>query len=313
MLYKELSNPVAPNGNDPWIIKHGDDYYYCWSGGPGVRVKHLDSLENITTDDYAQVYLAPPNTMYSAEYWAPELHYIQGEWYIYVAADDGNNDNHRMYVLKGTSQDPTDPFVMVGQITDPTNKWAIDGTVVTIENELYFVWSGWEGDVNVKQNLYIAHMSNPWTIDSDRTMISTPEYIWERVGTPKVNEGPTALYHGDDVFIVYSASGSWTDDYCLGLLTFTGGDPLLCENWKKNVLPVFKKAEGVAYGPGHCSFTTAVDGSTWMVYHANRVSGSGWNGREVWLSPVKFDTDGTPIFENGPSWEVNFPYALSEQ
>ena len=266
----------------------------------------------LSKEDHKQVYAPPPNTRYSKELWAPELHYIQGEWYIYVAADDGNNANHRMYVLRGTSQDPTEPFEMIGQITDPSNKWAIDGTVVTINNELYFVWSGWKGITNVAQHLYIAHMSNPWTIDSERVMISTPTHAWETIGTPAVNEGPTALYHDDRTFIVYSASGSWTDDYCLGLLTFAGGDPLDSNNWTKSASPIFKKKEGVAYGPGHCSFTTAVDGSVWMVYHANPLAGTGWGGRMVWLSPVSFAKDGTPIFEDGPTLRIDkFPYDKS--
>ena len=44
--------------------------------------------------------------------WAPELHFIQGAFYIYVAmAKNGNNAEHRMYVLKGRSTtDPTQPF-----------------------------------------------------------------------------------------------------------------------------------------------------------------------------------------------------------
>ena len=27
--------------------------------------------------------------------WAPEIHRIDGKWYVYYAADDGNSDNHR--------------------------------------------------------------------------------------------------------------------------------------------------------------------------------------------------------------------------
>ena len=316
VTYKTVQNPVDSTGNDPWVVSHEGKYYYCWSGGQGgtggVRVARIQSLDKIRTSNYSQVYVAPPNTMYSHEYWAPELHYIQGEWYIYVAADDGKNENHRMYVLKGTSQDPTDPFEMVGQITDPTNKWAIDGTVVTIKDELYFVWSGWEGDTNVAQNLYIAHMSNPWTIDSERTLISEPYHAWERVGDPKVNEGPTALYHDDDVFIAYSASGSWTDQYCIGYLTLVGDDPLDAASWKKHALPGFRQKPGVAYGPGHCSFTTAIDGSIWMIYHANLESGTSWGGRSCWIAPVTFKADGTPVFgtRGYPEKEVELPVAI---
>ena len=316
VIYKTGKNPVDASGNDPWIVEHDGKYYYCWSGGAngmgGVRVNRILSLDKITTAGYSQVYVAPAGTMYSKEYWAPELHYVQGEWYIYVAADDGANENHRMYVLKGTSQDPTDPFEFVGQITDPTNKWAIDGTVVTIKDELYFVWSGWEGDENVAQNLYIAHMSNPWTIDSERVLISEPYHAWERFGDPKVNEGPAALYNGDDVHIVYSGSGSWTNNYCIGLLTLTGDDPLDASAWKKNALPILRQKIGEVYGPGHCSVTTAIDGSLWMIYHANLESGSGWSGRSVWISPITFDKNGKPVVgtKGYPEKEVQFPFAI---
>ncbi|MBO7740055.1 MAG: glycosyl hydrolase family 43, partial [Clostridia bacterium] len=64
-----------------------------------------------------------------------------------------------------------------------------------------------------------------------------------------------------------------------------------------------------AFGPGHCSFSTAVDGSIWMIYHANLVSGTGWGGRSVWIAPVTFAEDGTPIFGK-PQKEVQFPVAL---
>ena len=57
-----------------------------------------------------------------------------------------------------------------------------DGTVLELNGELYFLWSGWEGDVNVAQNIYIAHMSDPCTIDSERVCLSTPTYSWEKRG-----------------------------------------------------------------------------------------------------------------------------------
>ena len=307
-IYATVQNPVAPTGGDPWVIRHGDKYYYCyasyvWFFG-GVGVAEIPSLDKISTEGGSQVYTAPTegDTSHSFEYWAPELHYLNGEWYIYVAADDGQNENHRMYVLKGTSQDPT----------DPSNKWAIDGTVMELNGELYFLWSGWEGDKDGKQNLYIAHMSDPCTIDSERVCLSVPEYPWEKVGEPHVNEGPAILQHDGKTFIVYSASGSWTDDYCLGMLTLTGEDPLNPEHWEKSKKAVFQKRRGVAYGPGHNSFTTAIDGSVWMIYHANLESGTGWSGRSVWISPVTFDENGMPDFGK-PEKEVQFPVGVETE
>ena len=320
VIYETVQNPVAPSGADPWITRHGDKYYYCYSSPVwffgGVGVNEIPSIDKVTTEGGSQVYTAPAeegaDLSHSFNYWAPELHYIQGEWYIYVACDDGNNETHRMYVLKGTTQNPTDPFEYVGQITDPSGKWAIDGSVVEIKGELYFIWSGWEGDVNVAQHIYIAHMSNPWTIDSQRVMLSTPEYAWEKNGQPLINEGPTALYHGDKTFIVYSASGSWLDDYCLGMLTLTGDDPMDPASWKKSESPVFEKRFGTCFGPGHASFTTAVDGSLWMIYHGNLESGTGWEGRSIWIAPVTFDKDGNPDFGK-PQKEVQFPVRVETE
>ena len=314
---KQIENPIRATGADPWVIRHGDKYYYCytrnnWPLG-GVAVAELDSLEELADAEGKQVYLASEDqTEYWTDYWAPELHYLNGEWYIYVAADDGKNENHRMCVFKGTTQDPTDPFEFVGVITDPSNKWAIDGTVMQLDGEMYFIWSGWEGDVNVAQNIYIAHMSDPCTIDSERVCLSRPEYSWEKIGTPYVNEGPAVLQREGKTFVAYSASGSWTDNYCLGLLTLTGDDPMNVQHWNKASSPVFQKQYGTAFGPGHNSFTTAADGSVWMIYHANAQSGTGWKGRSIWLAPITFDENGVPIFGK-PAKSVQLPVKKEAQ
>lgn len=294
-VYTEFTNPVFPSGADPWVIRDGDSYYYCYSGGDGVCVNKIESLDKITTEGEVKVYTAPSGTPYSKEYWAPELHKINGKWYIYVAADDGDNFNHRMYVLECTGDEPTDSFKMLGKITDESDKWAIDGTVLQYGGECYFIWSGWEGDVNIRQMIYIAHMSSPSTIDSERVLLSRPEYKWERLGgAPLINEGPAALVKGDTVHIIYSASGSWCDDYCLGKLTFRGGDILDPESWTKSEEPLFSKTDKV-FGPGHCSFTDVdngtPEGETWVIFHANLVSGSSWGGRSVWIQPVEWNRD----------------------
>lgn len=308
VAYREVTNPILKDAFDPWVTAHNGRYYYCYIKGNRVCVSNASALQRINQNG-SVVYDPPAGTAYSYNYWAPELYYIDGEWYIYVAADNGNNQTHRMYVLKGTTQDPTDPFEMVGQITDPTNRWAIDGTILQHNGEMYFIWSGWKGTSDGAQNLYIAHMSDPCTIDSRRVCISVPEYSWECFEWPDVNEGPVVLQHGGKTFVVYSASGSWSDYYCLGMLTLTGDNPMNPDHWEKSEKPVFQLREGVCYGPGHCSFTTAVDGSVWMVYHGNLVSGSGWDGRDVWIAPVTFDENGNPDFGQ-PESKVLFPVGV---
>ena len=283
-----LAMPLG-GGCDPWFCEHDGRYYYCYSLGNGVGVKSADSLDRLFDSEGRRVYTAPQNCGYSSDYWAPELHFIDGWCYIYVCADDGANENHRMYVL--SCDTPDGDYVMEGKICDSTDRWAIDGTVLKYENELWLVWSGWEGDTDGSQNLYIAHMSDPLHIDGERVLISSPSFSWEKKGMP-INEGPAVLYHDEDVFLVYSASGSWTDDYCLGMLKLTG-NPGSAAGWAKSPLPVMKKTD-TAFGPGHCSFVTS-GGEDYIVYHANIESGTGWNARSVRLQPFSYRF-GLPVF-----------------
>ena len=269
-------------GSDPWFYAHDGMYHYCYSIGEGVAIRHASHPLDLPSGEETVAYRAPRDTMYSWAYWAPELHYIDGMWYLYVAASDTESEHHRMYVLQ--SDDVYGTFTMVGKIADSTDKWAIDGTVLPFENELYFVLSGWEGDEDGQQNLYIAHMSDPCRIDSERVLLSVPTHLWEKHGMP-INEGPQILQKDGALYIVYAASGSWTDDYCLGMLRFCGGDVLDPKSWAKDPLPVLSKRIG-AYGPGHCSFLRSADETAdYIVFHANVKSGTGWDGRTIRMQP----------------------------
>jgi GH43 family beta-xylosidase len=233
-------NVVMQDGADPWVYKHTDGFYY-FTKTTGGNVTIWKSAQLTTID-------AAPTSVVNTGccgIWAPELHYINGAWYIYYAKDDGDNVNHRMYVMENTSADPTQgTWQYKGQITDPTNKWAIDGTVLQVNGQLYFIWSGWEGDTNVRQNLYIAHMSNPWTIDSNRVEIARPTYAWETNHSPNVNEGPQVIVRNGVISLVYSASGSWTNDYCLGLITASTSSNLLNPaSWGKRSQPIFQSGK----------------------------------------------------------------------
>jgi GH43 family beta-xylosidase len=290
-----LTNPVAPRGQDPWIVRDGGLYHYCYSHRGRIWVNSRRTIQEAVQLTGTPVWRTDRGKAYSRELWAPELHKLGGQWYIYVAADDGRNENHRMYVLQSQTAGSAGPYDFKGKIADASDKWAIDGTVMQYKERLYFIWSGWEGDTNVQQNLYIASMSDPLSIDGPRSLISKPECDWEKIGQPLVNEGPEVLEHEGDVFIIYSASGSWTDDYCLGQLRLTGDDPLDPSAWEKKKTPVFGSTATV-FAPGHASFTRSPDGTEdWIVYHAARHQGAGWN-RNVRMQRFTWDLQGNPCF-----------------
>ena len=301
---KTFTNPIG-EGADPWVITAGKQFWYCGSGNGGIFVCASDSLPAILQKKKNMIFIPPVNCEYSHEIWAPELHYLKGKWYVYFAADSGNNVHHRMYVLEGGS-DSTNPlngnYRYKGKLAASIDNWAIDGTAFEYKKQLYFVWSGWPGKTNVTQCLYIAKMKNPYTIDGERVEISCPTEDWETIGNPTIKEGPEVLVKNKLVHIIYSASGSWTDDYCLGRITCSNGDLMNKDSWKKTG-PVFSKTDDV-FGPGHASFVQMPSKNTWwIVYHAARVKGSGWD-RDIRIQSFTWDKD-IPVFGKPVSTNVN--------
>ena len=306
---KTFSNPILPSGADPYSTYYKGYYYYTNTLQNRLVLWKTKSLADLKNAESKVIWEAPKGTDYSSGIWAPEFHFIRGKWYAYFAADNGNNSTHRMYALENKSKDPfKGNWEFKGKIAAKTDKWAIDGNVFEYKKQLYMIWAGWEGDANGQQNIYIAKMKNPLEIEGDRVQISAPTHDWETHGAlfdannppqVNVNEGPQFLANGDKIFIVFSASGCWTDYYALGLLTFQGRDDLLDANsWQKAEQPLFKQSsENKVYAPGHNSFFKSPNGKEdWILYHANSNPGEGCgNKRSPRMQRITWDANGLPV------------------
>ena len=228
--------------------------------------------------------------------WAPELHYLDDRWVMYFAANRPS-ETHRMYALVNHQKDPYMGEWQLEEIKGMDDKFAIDGTVLGINDKRYFLWSGWEGYENVAQNLYLAEMASPTEVIGEKRLISEPEYEWEMRQTPLINEAPQVMIKDETVNLVYSASGSWDNDYALGLMTLdVAYDPLERANWQKEPAPIFQQTNTV-YGPGHNGFAKSKDGSEdWLIYHAARWDHSGWN-RSIRLQKFGWDQEDKILLE----------------
>lgn len=139
-------------------------------------------------------------------------------------------------------------------------------------------------------------------METPRTLISSPQYSWETVGAPPaVNEAPEILKNSlGKVFLIYSASGCWTDDYALGMLSLnSSGNPLIASEWTKSAIPVFtKNPSNSVYGPGHNTFFKSLNGTEdWILYHANSAPGQGCaDFRNPRMQKFSWNADGTPNF-----------------
>jgi GH43 family beta-xylosidase len=302
-----FTNPVLGLGADPFVVVKDGRYHYIQSrlDATGLTLRSAGTLPGLRDAPATTIWTGGDQGSPPCDWWAPELHEIDGRCYVYVAADDGDNVNHRTYVLEAAAVDG--PYEFRGELRLPGDRWAIDATVFAVPGGgRYVVWSGWEGAADGRQDLYLARLASPTEVTGDRVRISTPELGWERSAGDLgvlVNEGPAVLQRDGMIYLTYSGSGCWTPDYAIGLLTARASDDLLDPaSWVKSPEPLLRRndAAGV-YGTGHNSFFTSPDGTeTWTLFHAVRdEAGSCGPDREAYAQPVSFAPDGTPVL--GPA------------
>lgn len=287
-------------------IENSASRHVIWYASPCKA--HTHTLRNINRH-----FRTPPQgTDHSADLWAPELHSLQGRWYVYYAAANPahGNQSHRMYVLGGppSSEDPCHgKWEFLGRINGMPDHWAIDGTVFALNGDLYFAYSGWplEGALNneisdLVQQLFLLKLADPTNAASPAVTISTPQHPWEITregnGTDHgINEGPQFLSSPDGSWkgLVYSAAGSWTHEYKMGFLRYAGGDPLNAEAWHKSEEPLIQtRKHGTGpFGPGHGSFLN-LGGEVVAIYHATDNLTDGWENRRARAQRVAFTEEG---------------------
>ena len=234
MAVKEIVKPIILQRADPWIYKHTDGYYYFTASVPEydrIEIRRSKTINGLAESEAVTVWRKHKEGMLSANIWAPEIHYIDGKWYVYFAAarttetKEGLFD-HRIFVLENESENPLEgSWVEKGQLKTNWESFALDATTFEHKGIRYLVWAQKDPNICGNSNLYIAKMSNPWTIEGKQVMITEPEYDWEKIGF-LVNEGPAVINRNGKIFISYSASA--TDfNYCMGVLIADENSDLL--------------------------------------------------------------------------------------
>lgn len=313
------TNPLF-NGGDPWVIFDNGVYYYsasyCESGT--ICLKTSSTLTGLATAAWIGIWHAPATGPNSKEVWAPEIHKVDGKWFIYYAADDGNNNHHRIFVLQSASDDPLGRWVMAetgapnGQLIESENRWAIDPDVFTAhDGKLYAVWSCTNyPDSRFPQATCLAEMKDALHVAGPTAQISTPVEPWE-TRTAAIQEGPVGFTRQGRTYITYSASASWTtNDYAVGLLTNADGRLLNPGSWWKTG-PIFDH-HGTAYGTGSVVFVQSPDGAeTWNLYHGidSLACNPSYNCRDIRMQKMLWASDGSPVlgYPLNPGVAVGIP------
>ena len=303
----DFVNPIVEQRADPWVYKHTDGYYYFTASAPEydrIELRRAATIQGLGAAAPVVAWRKHASGAMSANIWAPELHYIEGKWYIYFAAGRAESIwDIRVYALENASANPLEgEWLEKGQVRTNWESFTLDATTFEHRGVRYLVWAQKDPAIQGNSNLYIAAMDSPVTITGKQVMLTRPELTWEIIGF-RVNEGAAVIKKHGRIFISYSASA--TDaNYCMGLLTASEESDLLNPaSWMKSPTPVFaSNAVTGQYGPGHNCFTTSPDGAEdILVYHARNykeIQGDPlWDpNRHTRAQVLRWNADGTPDF-----------------
>ena len=299
-----FSNPLSQNNfSDPFITydkKTG--YYYFIASCQCNKLTMYRSRragELLRDNDSRVVYECGSEGIFGPM-WAPEMYKFGDRWYIYTSCREEWNDNlfairKQPLILKSKTEDPFDGFEL-GSKPDPSI-FAIDPSCAMIDGKQYICYSE---VVDAQQVLVIREMSDPITFTDNKAEIARATLEWELAEGYReypINEGAYFLQKGKRLYIIYSANGCWSDDYCLGVLEHMGGEICDAKNWIKHPEPLFFKGNGI-YGVGHASFFSSPDGSEiWCAYHCllrsnpERVE----MDRHTCIQKISFDENDYPV------------------
>ena len=273
---EKFKNPISPfAAPDPFVtFDPVTGYYYSlFTRGNRLELFRSRHASSVVTDGDSLVIYTPNGERDGiwGDIWAPEMHRSpDGKWYIYTSGRIRPEPSpKRIFVMEGPSDDPFGGEWIFRGMPAP-DVFSIDPTVYTAPDGVQYICSS-RVDPKYGQVLDICDLKNPYTYGEKCATIARAELDWELVapyvGRSAIVEGAFFLERNGRLFIIYSANGCWSDNYCLGVLEHTGGELCDAANWKKHETPLLIHGNGL-FGPGHASFFSSPDGSEiWCAYH----------------------------------------------
>jgi beta-xylosidase len=142
----EYPNPLVPNRADPYVLKHEDGWYYFTGSVPEydrLVLRKSRTVAGLATAAETVIWTKHDTGEMGNHIWAPELHHIDGKWYIYFAAGTAEDKwAIRPYVLECADEDPlTGTWVEKGKIRLPVDSFSLDATTFEHKGQRYLVFA----------------------------------------------------------------------------------------------------------------------------------------------------------------------------
>lgn len=301
-----MANPVYPGYfADPFVWRHEGVWYAIGTGEPGIFpvLRSEDFVSwNLLGPAFSPL---PPD--YGDNYWAPELAFHQGTFYLYYSVGRGDKSHH---IRVATSTRPEGPYVDTGlRVTDPfVCPFAIDASPFCDQDGQWYLayardFLDTANGFRVGTGIVIDRLIDMTRLAGEERVIARAQFEWQRFLKNRIMyggvydwhtiEGPFLWLHEGSYYCFYSA-GRWEND-SYGVDFAVASHPL--GPWRNEAnsdgARVLRTRPGLI-GPGHNSIATGPSGQDFIVFHA---WDSTLSARQMFTAPLLWTPSGPTVPE----------------
>ncbi len=329
---RTYTNPVYKGYfADPFVWEYQGVYYAIGTGpaeAKGEMEEIADAAQTNSTDelrvfpllrsfdflnwDFVGNALLRPDPALGDNFWAPEVAYSEGTFYLYYSVGHEDKD-HQLRVA--TSNDPLGPYQDVGEpLLDPKScPFAIDPHPFRDDDGQWYLFYArdfldTEGGVRAGTALMVDRLEGMTKLAGEGRVVLRARCDWQRflVNRPMYGgiydwhtlEGPCVRKYADRYYCFYSG-GRWeTDSYGVDYGVADNVMGPYSDAGNEAGPRVLRSLPGYVLGPGHNSIVLGPDGQTdYIVYHAWDIN---MEARRMCLDKLIWTPDGPRC--DGPTW-----------
>ncbi|MEP0913501.1 glycoside hydrolase family 43 protein [Leptolyngbya sp. GB1-A1] len=323
MAAQTYTNPVYPDYfADPFVWQHQGVYYAIGTGPAEAagqvedrhqrRVFPLLRSHDLIRWEFAGNALQRPDPALGDNFWAPEVAYCDGTFYLYYSV---GHEDKRHQLRVATSSNPLGPYQDAGQpLVDPEAcAFAIDPSPFQDDDGQWYLFYAQdfldtEDGVRAGTALVVDRLISMTQLAGEAKVVLRARQDWQRFLADRpmyggiydwhTLEGPCVRKYGGQYYCFYSG-GRWeTDSYGVdyGVAEQVMGPYSDVGNAAGP--RVLRSVPGSVLGPGHNSIAVSPDGQAdYIVYHA-------WDtkmeARRMCIDLLHWTPDGPRC--QGPTW-----------
>lgn len=267
---------------DPFVWRHNGCYYAVATSPAGADGRQFALLRSRDLKDWESLgwALEPVAEEFGNAYWAPEVAYHNGAFYLYYSVGHGHKAHH---IRVAVSDRPEGPYVDNGApLTDLAKlPFAIDGSPFQDEDGQWYLFYArdfldCEDGQRPGTGLAVDRLIDMTRLAREEQVVARARYDWQMymANRPMYDgiydwhtlEGPVVRKHEGKYYCFYSGGCFQNDTYGVDYVVSNSVVGPYCH--VNDSARVLRSIPGRLIGPGHNSIVVGPDGKDYIVYHA---------------------------------------------